>query len=74
MGKLINYLENEMKAQELFEKAKKIAYEKQVPTDDILNPMLIEHGFEDGNGIALETYCLTLLMMKPRIKYQKKNG
>ena len=29
-----------MKAQELFEKAKKIAYEKQVPTDDILNPML----------------------------------
>jgi hypothetical protein len=42
MGKLINYLENEMKAQELFEKAKKIAYEKQVPTDDILNPMLIE--------------------------------
>ena len=49
-----------MKAQELFEKAKKIAYEKQVPTDDILNPMLIEHGFEDENGIALETYSLTL--------------
>jgi len=49
-----------MEAQELYEKAKKIAYKKQVSTDSILNPMLIEHGYQDKNGMALKTICITI--------------
>tara|TARA_R110000796_G_scaffold103672_1_gene213116 strand:+ start:733 stop:924 length:192 start_codon:yes stop_codon:yes gene_type:complete len=49
-----------MEAQELYEKAKKIAYKKQVSTDSILNPMLIEHGYKDKNGMALKTICITI--------------
>lgn len=61
-----------MKAQELFEKAKKIAYEKQVPTDNILNPMLIEHGFKDENGIALKSIILTLAFDETTDQIPKK--
>tara|TARA_R100000750_G_C2273423_1_gene68370 strand:- start:312 stop:518 length:207 start_codon:yes stop_codon:yes gene_type:complete len=51
-----------MKVQALYEKAKKIAYQKKVSTNSILNPMLIEHGYEDESGIALKTFCLMIAL------------
>ena len=49
-----------MNAQKLYEKAKKIAFEKKCPTNEILRPLLVKHGFEDENGNALKTICLTI--------------
>ena len=46
----------------LANKARKIAYKKKVSTNSILEPMLIEHGFEDENGFGLEIYCITVGM------------
>ena len=48
-----------MNAQKLYEKAKKIAFEKKCPTNEILKPLLVKHGFEDENGYALKTICIT---------------
>ena len=45
-------------ANDLANKARKIAYEKKVSTNSILIPMLIEHGFEDENGAALKSYSI----------------
>jgi len=39
-------------------KSREIAYEKKVSTNSILKPMLIEHGFEDKDGVALEPYSI----------------
>jgi len=50
----------EITAQKLFEKAKKIAIKQQVSTNEILNPMLVEHGYKDKNGMTLKTICLTI--------------
>jgi hypothetical protein len=44
----------------LANKARKMAYKQKVATNTILQPLLIEHGFEDGSGMNLETYCITL--------------
>tara|TARA_R100000734_G_C3204060_1_gene21768 strand:+ start:295 stop:486 length:192 start_codon:yes stop_codon:yes gene_type:complete len=49
-----------MTAQKLYEKAKKIAFEKQCSTNEILQPMLIKHGYKDESGVALKTICLTI--------------
>lgn len=49
-----------MKAQELYEIAKEIAYETQVSTDSILNPMLVEHGYQDSKGMCLITHDIEL--------------
>ena len=49
-----------MDAQKLYEKAKKIAFKKKCSTNEILQPMLFEHGFQDENGNALKTICLTI--------------
>ena len=49
-----------MTAQKLYEKAKKIAFERKCSTNEILEPMLIKHGFKDENGLALKTICLTI--------------
>ena len=49
-----------MKPQKLFEKAKKIAIKKQVSTNEILNPMLVEHGYKDKNGMTLKTICIAI--------------
>jgi len=47
-------------AQELYEKAKKIAYKKQVSTDSILNPMLVKHGYQDSKGVCLITHVIEI--------------
>ena len=47
-----------MNEQKLYEKAKKIAFEKKCPTNQILKPLLVKHGFEDENGYALKTICI----------------
>jgi len=49
-----------MTAQKLYEKAKKIAFERKCSTNEILEPMLIKHGFKDENGLTLKTICLTI--------------
>ena len=49
-----------MTAQKLYEKAKKIAFANQCTTNEILEPMLIKHGFKDESGLALKTICLTI--------------
>ena len=49
-------MERENLPNHLANKARKIAYKTKVSTNSILEPMLIKHGFEDGNGNNLETY------------------
>jgi len=49
-----------MEAQELYKKAKKIAYKKQVSTDSILDPMLVEHGYTDSKGFCLITHSIVI--------------
>jgi len=44
----------------LANEARKIAFEKKVSTNSILEPMLVEHGFENERGIGLETYSITI--------------
>ena len=51
-----NEMERENLPNHLANKARKIAYKTKVSTNSILEPMLIKHGFEDGNGNNLETY------------------
>ena len=60
--RLINNIKKgeNMNAQKLFEKAKKIAIKKQVSTNEILNPMLVKYGYKDENGMALKTICITI--------------
>ena len=45
---------------ELANQARKIAFQKKVATNKVLQPMLVEHGFEDENGVSLETYSITI--------------
>tara|TARA_Y100000114_G_scaffold85257_1_gene78779 strand:+ start:813 stop:1004 length:192 start_codon:yes stop_codon:yes gene_type:complete len=47
-----------MNEQKLYEKAKKIAFQKKCSTNQILKPLLVKHGFEDENGYALKTICI----------------
>ena len=49
-----------MTAQKLYEKAKKIAFEKQCSTNEILQPMLIKHGYKDESGLTLKTIALVI--------------
>jgi hypothetical protein len=58
--------------QELYEKAKKIAYKKKVSTDSILNPMLVEHGYKDESGMALKTICLEIALDEDTSEIPKK--
>ncbi len=49
-----------MTAQKLYEKAKKIAFEKQCSTNESLQPMLIKHGYQDESGLTLKTDALVI--------------
>lgn len=61
-GNTIEIPEDEVwsETQELFERAKQLAYEMQVATDEILNPLLVEHGYIDSKGATLKTHSITL--------------
>ena len=48
-----------MNEQKLYEKAKKIAFEKKCTINQILKPLLFKHEYEDKNGVALKTICIT---------------
>ena len=49
-----------MKAQKLFEQAKSIAYKKQVTINEIYEPLLVKHGYQDVNGKALKTFDIVI--------------
>ena len=49
-----------MEAQELYEKAKSIAYKKQVTINEIYEPLLVKHGYQDAKGIALKTFDIVI--------------
>jgi len=46
--------------QKEYEKAKKIAKEKGVSTNSVLNPILIEKGYMDKDGTALKTISIVI--------------
>tara|TARA_R100000426_G_scaffold82093_1_gene60209 strand:+ start:281 stop:472 length:192 start_codon:yes stop_codon:yes gene_type:complete len=49
-----------MTAQKLFEKAKKIAFEKKCTINEIYEPMLVQHGYLDEKGVTLKTHSITI--------------
>ena len=49
-----------IEAQKLYEMAKQQAFELQVPTDEILEPLLIKHGYVNGKGVTLVTHAITI--------------
>lgn len=47
-----------MKPQEIFEHAKNIAYKKQVTINEIYEPLLVKHGYQDAKGKALKSFTI----------------
>lgn len=47
-------------SQALYERAKQLAYETKVPTDQILEPMLVEYGYKNSKGETLITHAISL--------------
>ena len=45
-------------SQALYERAKQLAYETKVPTDQILEPMLVEYGYKNSKGETLITHAI----------------
>ena len=56
----------------LANQARKIAFQKKVATNKVLQPMLLEHGFEDENGVNLETYSITIGLFEDLDKVPSK--
>ena len=61
-GNTIEIPEDEVwsESQALYERAKNLAYDLQVATDEILNPLLVEHGYIDSKGVAIKTHVINL--------------
>ena len=53
-----------MTAQKLFEKAKKIAFEKKCTINEIYKPMLVKYGYVDEKGVTLKTHSITIGMIE----------
>ena len=47
-------------SQALYERAKQLAYETKVPTDQILEPLLVEYGYKNSKGETLITHAICL--------------
>jgi len=61
-GDTIEIPEDEVwsESQALYERAKQLAYETKVPTDQILQPLLVEHGYKNSKGETLITHAICL--------------
>jgi|TARA_R110000796_G_scaffold218958_1_gene334927 hypothetical protein len=47
-----------MKPQDIFEHAKNIAFKKQVTINEIYEPLLVKHGYQDAKGKALKSFTI----------------
>jgi len=56
--RIINIKEKKMKPQDIFEHAKNIAFKKQVTINEIYEPLLVKHGYQDAKGKALKSFTI----------------
>ena len=47
-----------MKPQDIFEHAKNIDFKKQVTINEIYEPLLVKHGYQDAKGKALKSFTI----------------
>ena len=53
-------IQKEFDVQNAYERAKKLAKDKGVSTNSILEPILIKQGYKDKNGMTLKTHSIVI--------------